>query len=142
MVSVQKTHSLEELETVFRIREKVFVEEQNVSPDEEYDEFEDTSEHYLAYFNGTPAGTARWRQTENGIKLERFAVLSEFRNQAVGSNILKRVLHDVKAEHPGKMVYLHAQLQAIPFYERQNFQKTGPQFTECNIEHFKMVLKS
>lgn len=142
MVSVQKTNNKQDLETVFQIRQKVFVEEQNVPHEEEYDEFENTSTHYLASFNGEPAGVARWRETDKGVKLERFAVLENFRNKEVGSAILARVLEDVKAAHPGKQIYLHAQLRAIPFYERQGFQKTGPQFTECEIEHFKMVLQA
>ncbi|MFC5269576.1 GNAT family N-acetyltransferase [Adhaeribacter terreus] len=142
MVSVQKTANKQDLETVFNIRQKVFVEEQNVSPEEEYDEFEETAAHYLASYNGEPAGVARWRETENGVKLERFAVLENFRNKEVGGHILKRVLQDVKAAHPDKTVYLHAQLKAIPFYERHGFQKVGEQFSECDIEHFKMVLQA
>ncbi|MBK0402179.1 GNAT family N-acetyltransferase [Adhaeribacter sp. BT258] len=142
MVSVQKTDNEQALETVFQIRQKVFVEEQNVPHEEEYDEFENIAAHYLASYNGEPAGVARWRETDKGVKLERFAVLENFRNKAVGSHILKRVLQDVKEAHPGKTVYLHAQFRAIPFYERHGFQKVGDQFTECEIEHFKMVLQA
>ena len=140
MISVKKTNTPEELKTVFDIRQKVFVEEQQVSPEEEYDEFENTSDHYLATFEGKPAGVARWRETDKGVKLERFAVLPEFRNKAVGSHVLKAVLADVLPKHSDKTIYLHAQLPAIPFYTRHGFEKTGPQFSECDIEHFKMVL--
>ena len=141
MISVKKTTTPAELKTVFDIRQKVFVEEQCVSPEEEYDEFEDTSAHYLATYEGKPAGVARWRETANGVKLERFAVLLEYRNKAVGSQVLKAVLADVLPKHADKTIYLHAQLRAIPFYTRHGFEKTGPQFSECDIEHFKMVLK-
>ena len=142
MVSVQKIDNKQDLEKVFNIRQKVFVEEQNVPREEEYDEFEAIATHYLATYNHEPAGVARWRETDKGVKLERFAVLEGFRNKAVGSHILTQVLKDVKAAHPDKTVYLHAQLKAIPFYERQGFQKVGEQFTECDIEHFKMVLQA
>ncbi len=141
MISVKKITSPADLETVFEIRQKVFVEEQKVAPEEEYDEFEDSSAHYLATFDGTPAGVARWRETDKGVKLERFAVLKEFRNKEVGAHVLKAVLKDVLPQHADKTIYLHAQLPAIPFYARHGFEKTGPQFSECDIEHFKMVLK-
>ena len=141
MISVKKTTTPEELKTVFDIRQKVFVEEQCVSPEEEYDEFENTSAHFLATYNNVPAGVARWRETDKGVKLERFAVLQEFRNKEIGSAILKAVLADVLPQHSDKTIYLHAQLPAMNFYSRHGFEKTGPQFTECEIEHFKMVLK-
>lgn len=139
MISVEKVTDQQTLETVFDIRRKVFVEEQNVPENEEYDEFENTSQHYLASGNGIPAGVARWRETEKGVKLERFAVLPDFRNQHVGGHILKRVLQDVLEKHADKTIYLHAQLKAIPFYERHGFQKVGDMFSECDILHFKMV---
>ena len=140
MISVKKINDPSELQTVFDIRQKVFVEEQNVPQEEEYDEFEETSVHYLATYNSKPAGVARWRETDKGIKLERFAVLPEFRNKEVGGYILKQVLADVLPLHPGKTIYLHAQVPAMNFYARYGFKKVGEMFSECDIEHFKMVL--
>ncbi len=123
---------------IFRIRNEVFVHEQQVSREEEFDEFEDTSVHYLGTVDDTPAGTARWRITPQGIKLERFAVLGSMRNTGIGSMILKKVLADVQTI--GLPIYLNAQIKAIPFYERQGFKKVGELFVEANIDHFKMVL--
>lgn len=122
------------------IRKKVFVIEQKVRPEEEFDEFENESTHYLAYCGARQVGTARWRFTGDGIKLERFAVIEKYRNLAIGTAILNKVLEDVKNE--GKKIYLHAQLPAVKFYERAGFVKEGDQFSECNIEHFKMVYKA
>ena len=56
------------------IRFQVFVEEQKVAPEIEYDEFEDTSTHVIAHAGRQAVGTARWRETKSGFKLERFAV--------------------------------------------------------------------
>ena len=140
MVTSKRITEEQELEAAFDIRQKVFVEEQQVAADEEYDEFDKTAQHYLASFNGTPCGTARWRPTENGVKLERFAVLEPYRNKAVGSSILQKVLTDVKAAEPNKTIYLHAQLKAVPFYERHGFNKVGDIFTECDIQHYKMLM--
>ena len=97
--------------------------------------------HYLARLgDSTPAGAARWRETENGVKLERFAVLANFRNQEVGAALLHAVLVDVRAELPDADVYLNAQIRAVPFYERHGFRKEGEMFEEANIQHYKMVL--
>ena len=133
---------LRDLDAAFAIREKVFVEEQHVPLDEEYDEHDRRdARHYLARApDGQPAGAARWRETANGVKLERFAVLLPYRNQQVGAALLRAVLRDVLAEFPAAPVYLHAQLRAIPFYVRHGFRQVGEMFAECDIQHYKMVL--
>jgi predicted GNAT family N-acyltransferase len=123
----------------FEIRNKVFVIEQNVDPKLEYDEFEEIAIHYLAYIENIPVATARWRHTDYGIKLERFATLKEYRNKGVGSAILKEVLKDVLS-HP-LTIYLHAQLPAVQFYERHGFVKEGGIFYEADMAHYKMVYK-
>ena len=118
------------------IREKVFIQEQQVARDLEV-ENEDQARYYLLLLDEKPVGTARWRKTSEGIKLERFAVLPEYRNQNLGSEILRVVLADLK--NRTEKVYLHSQLKAIPYYQRQGFEKHGPMFTEANIRHFMMV---
>ena len=120
----------------FEIRQKVFVEEQNVDPVLEYDEYEQTALHYLMTVDNIPIATARWRETAKGIKLERFATLASHRNKGLGAIMLQRVMKDVISF--GGKIYLHAQLNAIPFYERQGFVIKGEQFTEADIEHFVM----
>jgi predicted GNAT family N-acyltransferase len=136
MITVKRIENKTEKEQAFEIRQKVFVEEQCVDPALEYDEFEDTSTHYIAYFDSRPAGTCRWRKTDKGIKMERFAVLKEFRNKGVGEALLKQALEDVPKTE-GK-IYLHAQTQVIPFYEKYGFKTFGDEFEEANIMHFKM----
>lgn len=133
-----KVTDQENLDRVFAIRRKVFVEEQECPPELEW-EYEDESNHFLATVDDKPAGACRWRKTEKGYKLERFAVLQEFRNQGVGQELVKTVLADLPAA--AEYVYLHAQLSAIGLYEKFAFEKTGPQFEEAGIQHFKMVLK-
>ena len=126
-------------ETAFDIRRNVFVDEQHVSREEEYDHFEKTSTHYLVYADGLPVGTARWRKTDNGIKLERFAVIKNYRNTGAGSAVLKKVLDDIVSS--GDDIYLHAQITAVNFYLKAGFVLEGDEFTEANIRHFKMTLK-
>ena len=133
---------LRDLDAAFTIRYNVFVEGQGVPAALENDVHDRTdARHYLARAaGGTPAGTARWRETENGVKLERFAVLNGFRNQEIGATILHAVLADVKAELPDAEVYLNAQIGAVRFYERHGFKKVGEVFEEAGIQHYKMVL--
>ena len=120
----------------FAIRRKVFVEEEGVDPALEYDNNEETAHHYLLIIAEKPLATARWRETDKGIKLERFAVLPEFRNRGFGEIVLKAVLEDVIPT--GKRIYLHSQLRAVPFYERNGFVKEGPVFYEANMGHYFM----
>lgn len=142
MPTVEKITTEEGLQAAFQIRELVFVVEQEVDAAEEYDEFETTSIHFLAVLEGNPVGTARWRFTSNGVKMERFAVLKEARGQGVGQALVAAVLKDIEM-HPdgkGKKRYLHAQIHAMPLYAKFGFQQVGEQFEECAILHYKMEL--
>jgi predicted GNAT family N-acyltransferase len=137
-IQVSKVTDPEILETVFAIRREVFVVEQNCPPELEW-EFEDESNHFFATVDGEPAGASRWRKTDKGYKLERFAVLKKFRGIGVGQDLVKAVLADLPAD--AAYVYMHAQLGAISLYEKFNFEKTGPEFEEAGIRHYKMVRK-
>ncbi|PSR52213.1 GNAT family N-acetyltransferase [Adhaeribacter arboris] len=139
MIVVKRVSDIRDLDAAFTIREKVFVKEQKVPKDDEYDEHDKTANHYLATYNGVPVGAARWRQTTNGVKLERFAVLADYRNKQVGSALLQAVLKDVVAIYPNAKIYLHAQIPAIPFYARHDFTQVGELFSECDIDHYQMV---
>jgi predicted GNAT family N-acyltransferase len=136
MSKVNKVYAHDDLEKVFAVRREVFVGEQNCPPELEW-EHEEESNHFLATVDGIPAGAARWRKTDKGFKLERFAVLSKFRGHGVGQALVKAVLNDLPTD--AGYVYLHAQTQAVSLYEKFNFEKTGPEFEEAGIKHYKMV---
>ncbi|TSJ41105.1 GNAT family N-acetyltransferase [Mucilaginibacter corticis] len=135
-IQVNKVSDPNNLEKVFAIRREVFVGEQNCPPELEW-EHEDESTHFLATVEGVPAGASRWRKTDNGYKLERFAVLKQFRGQGVAQELVRTVLADLPADV--KYIYLNAQIQAMSLYEKFGFVKEGPQFEEAGIQHFKMV---
>ncbi|MEJ7780268.1 MAG: GNAT family N-acetyltransferase [Daejeonella sp.] len=137
-VNVKKVIGKHELDQVFAIRRKVFVDEQNCPPQLEW-EFEEESTHFLGSVNDIPAGAARWRMTDKGYKLERFAVLKEFRGYGMGKALVQTVLDNLPKD--AHYIYLNAQLTAIGLYEKFGFIKEGPQFEEAGIQHFKMVLK-
>jgi len=137
-IEVKKVTAPADLEKVFAIRREVFVGEQNCPPELEW-EFEDESNHFLATRDGEPCGACRWRKTDKGYKLERFAVLKKFRGIGVGQELVKTVLSDLPED--ASYVYMHAQLDAIPLYEKFNFEKVGAEFEEAGIRHYKMVRK-
>lgn len=124
----------------FDIRKEVFVVEQKVSTEDEFDEFESACYHFVALDDvDNPIGAARWRVTEKGVKLERFAVKSSWRGKGVGSALVQCVIDDIKAKKGrGQYLYLHAQLTAVSLYAKFGFEKVGDQFEECNIQHYKM----
>lgn len=134
---VKKIETSLDLDKAFEIRRRVFVDGQGVPAEEEYDEYDKTSNHYMVYYDDLEVGTARWRFTENGIKLERFAILSEFRNNGLGELLLKKVLEDIPTPN---YLYLHAQLPAVNLYKRGGFKEVGDTFLECDIEHYKMEM--
>jgi predicted GNAT family N-acyltransferase len=143
MITVEQATTEVALAQVFAIRKTVFVVEQRVPEEEEYDEFETISRHFLAHADGLPCGTARWRVTEKGVKMERFAVLAEFRGRGVGSALVEAVLADIAAQSAlsDKVRYLHAQVTAVPLYRKFGFRAEGELFYECDIAHYKMTLQ-
>jgi predicted GNAT family N-acyltransferase len=138
MITVKKIDfsNKDDLNLAFDIRRKVFVEEQKVDPALEYDNHEEEATHYLVYFDDIPCGTARWRKTPLGIKLERFAVLPAYRNKGIGDIMVQKVLEDVLPLN--LTVYLHSQLRACSLYRRNGFVEEGNIFVEAGIEHYKM----
>jgi len=120
------------------IRYKVFVIGQNCPEELEW-EFEEESTHFLLLVDGIHKAAARHRKTKNGYKLERFAVLKSERGKGLGYKILKAILEDL-SDFDGE-IYMHAQKDVIPFYEKAGFIKEGKEFEEANILHYKMKLK-
>jgi len=126
------------IEKCFQIRKEVFVKEQECDPKDEY-ENEEESIHFLISEKNKNYATARYRKTEKGIKMERFAVLKEHRGKGYGHMILKAMLKDLKNIKVTK--YLHAQVQVVGFYEKKGFEKIGDKFDEVGIMHYKMILQ-
>ncbi len=121
------------------IRDVVFVVEQKVEKEIEFDGLDQNARHYLLFDGDKAIATGRWRETEKGIKLERFAVLKEYRKSGAGKEILKNMLDEVRPHN--KKIYLNAQVSAIGFYSKYGFGKVGEIFEEANIEHYTMYYR-
>ena len=139
MIEIKKFHfnNAELMNTAHNIRYDVFVIGQNCPEEIEW-EFEEESTHFLVYDNNEAVATARHRKTEKGYKLERFAVSESNRGKGYGHIVLQAILEDLK-DVTG-MIYMHAQIQVLPFYEKLGFIKEGDVFEEAGIMHYKMVL--
>ena len=125
--------SWQEDETCIRaVRQAVFIDEQGISADDEWDAADENSSHVLVLSKKRDAvGTGRLGP--NG-KIARVAVVAEYRGQGVGSAILKRLIHEAMDRGQDR-VYLHAQTQALNFYKKMGFISDERAFMEAGIPH-------
>lgn len=122
---------------LINIRRRVFIEEQKVPEELEWDEFDDSSIHFLATLDEKAVAVARLKADG---QIGRMAVLPEHRNQGLGSLLLQFVLQQAAKQQLDK-VYLHAQTTAIRFYKKQGFITCSEIFHEANIPHREMLKK-
>ncbi|AXF55635.1 GNAT family N-acetyltransferase [Salicibibacter kimchii] len=136
-MSVQIAYTEEEIEAVHQIRSTVFIDEQNVPPEEEWDEYEENSIHLLAQVSGKWAGAGRVRFSGNTGKAERICVLKEFRGTGIGKEIMQTV-EDCVASQGAESVFLNAQIRAKNFYEHLGYKVTSDEFFDAGIPHVAM----
>lgn len=120
------------------VRTAVFIDEQRVPLELEFDDRDAVCHHVLAIDEGAPIGTARL-DLDYGGKVGRLAVLRSHRREGVGRALMQR-LHTVAREHGAAGLWCHAQLSAVPFYERLGYRGVGPTFDEAGIDHVRMEL--
>ena len=118
------------------IRRVVFIEEQNVSEEDEWEGGEEDCWHWIAVVDGRPVGTARLKP--NGT-IGRMAVLKEFRSRGVGTSLLQRATNKVRSLGLGA-AQLNAQTHAVAFYARFGFRVEGAEFQDAGIPHVRMTL--
>ena len=120
------------------IREAVFIREQNVPAELEWDDKDDACRHALALsLNGDAIGCGRMQP--NG-HIGRVAVLPQWRKQKVGTAIIEALLDEARSRGY-KQVDVDAQIHAIPFYQNFGFVEHGKEFLDAGMPHKKMKLK-
>ena len=142
MLHIKPVESPGEMKQARAIRQQVFVEEQGVPPEEEWDGQDDRSRLVLGLVNGKAVATARWRtvpyEERLTAKLERFAVLPGSRGRGYGRQLVEAILKD--ARRAGFDTFLlHAQAHLQDYYASFGFRPAGKPFTEAGIPHVKMV---
>ena len=133
--------SWRELEEAARpIRAEVFIAEQQIPADMEWDDADVDAVHAVAFNRlGRALGTGRMLEHVPGVaKIGRMAVASSSRHGGVGRAVLEALVDAAKARGDREAV-LHAQLVAAPFYERAGFVRRGPEFDEAGIAHVEML---
>ena len=120
-----------------RVRIEVFVIEQNVPIELEWDEGDEVSTHAIAYDEeGQPVATGRLLPDGH---IGRMAVIKPLRGCGLGREVLQALLQQARDEGH-KDLLLHAQTHALSFYEKQGFIAEGEEFLEADIQHRLMRL--
>lgn len=122
------------------IRTEVFLVEQRIPAELEWDEADAECVHAVAYGrHGQALATGRLLEHVPGVaKIGRMAVKRGMRGSGVGRAVLEALMKAAKARGDREAV-LHAQLSAAPFYARLGFRARGPEFEEAGIAHVEMV---
>lgn len=116
------------------LRREVFIVEQRVPEEMEWDADDATSVHALALLDGHPVGCGRLLSDGH---IGRMAVRARHRSRGVGRALLQALLAEARRRGMREVV-LHAQTHALRFYEAQGFVAEGPEFDEAGIPHRRM----
>ncbi|MBV1947365.1 GNAT family N-acetyltransferase [Streptomyces sp. BV129] len=146
--TVRAAEDLADREACFAVRKDVFVGEQGVPQDIEYDAYDASAVHVLAVDeDGVPLGTGRLLHGEAAAaktggdasvgSLGRLAVTRRARGLGVGAALV-RAIEDAARGLGLTAVDLHAQTQALGFYERLGYTAYGPEFQDAGIAHRAM----
>jgi len=140
-VKLTNWSTINDQEAIRLIREKVFIEEQAVPVELEWDELDADCLHCLVSIeDGKPVATARLHNNKSVTHIGRMAVLKPYRQQGVGTLMLETLLEQAQLNGV-KEVAINAQTTAITFYQRLGFMSVGDEFDDAGIPHYKMTLK-
>jgi predicted GNAT family N-acyltransferase len=135
-MNIEITSFSESENEIRSLRDEVFGIEQGVPRELDWDDEDSNCAHVLAKgSDGSLIGTGRMRSDG---KIGRLAVVACRRGNGIGGDILEALVGEARARGLNR-VYLHAQFQAVSFYEKHGFRKQGLEFVEAGIPHVKMI---
>lgn len=134
-ITVRQADWSQDATTLRKLREAVFIIEQQVPVALEWDGMDAQCLHVLAQIDGVPAGTGRLLPDGH---IGRMAVLREFRGRGVGSAMLLQLVELARAAGM-RLLILNAQTHATAFYQRYGFAAEGETFLEAGISHVRMT---
>ncbi|MFD1065132.1 GNAT family N-acetyltransferase [Oceanobacillus locisalsi] len=140
-MNCKKVTEEQDLQKVFEIRKEIFVKEQEVAEEEEFDAFDSLDadcDHILVYYDNQPVGTGRVRTVEGVGKLERICILKPYRQYGLGK-VIVQCLEDIVQEHGLPRAKLHGQTHAEGFYHKLGYETASEAFMEDGIPHYLMV---
>ncbi len=122
---------------VLAIRQKVYVEEQNCPPDEEWDNLDGGATHLLALQAGRGAGTLRYYDDAGWLHIGRLAVYREYRGLGIARALLEYCL-DAGKKADFRQAFLNSQFDKTGLYQSYGFKVVGDEFMEAGIRHYRM----
>ena len=118
------------------IRKLVFISEQNIPEQDEWDDQDAISQHFVVYDQNQPIATARLLANNS---VGRVAVLKAYRGQGIGRLIMLEIIAYAQAQKRPSL-QLSSQVHAVSFYEKLGFSIQGDEYDECGIPHIEMVM--
>lgn len=140
-MNVEKISTEAALNNAFNIRKSVFVEEQGVPLEDEFDKFDQLDgkcQHILVYIDNEPVGTGRVRAVDGVGKLERICILEPYRKLGLGKMII-HTLEEIAKNMNLSKVKLHGQTHAEGFYAKLGYHTSSDVFMEDGIPHLLMT---
>ena len=118
------------------IREQVFIQEQQIAVEDEWDAEDAVSVHFVIYDQDQPIATARLLKNNS---VGRVAVLKSHRGLGIGKLLMQQIIQQAKHEQR-EFLKLSSQVHAIQFYAGLGFKVEGEQYLDCGIPHIEMRL--
>jgi len=140
MLEIRLIQSDIEYKDVLEVRNAVFIKEQNIPQTIEYDGLDKESFHVLVKLDEISIGCARIRSIDGKIKLERIAILKDFRNKGYGKRLMQYLVSYCEGKKSTEII-IHAQYYLREFYEKLGFKPRGEIFLEAGIKHIEMYRK-
>lgn len=128
-----------ELEACRGIRRRVFIEEQDVPENLEWDGRDREAQHLLIRDGELSVGTLRIRRLGDIGKIERVAVDANQRRKGAGKALVLKALQILRNDTNIARARLGAQTYVIGFYEKLGFSAFGPVYDDAGIPHKDMV---
>ena len=135
----QEITSFQEKKVCLSIRLKIFVSEQKTPVELEMDGLDNIARHFAVKMGDKIIATCRIRRMGSAVKIERVAVLKDFRHKGVGRRLMKYVLQDMRSAGNIQLFKLRSRVSNAPFYEKLGFRAHGNEYINVNIPHYDMV---
>ena len=131
---------IKNLNEIKKIRTVVFLHEQNIPEELEWDEYDKSAFHFGLFYKSCLVAYAR--SIENNVYwIGRMAVQKEYRNISIGSHLLQLVIAFLRDRNSQKDIFVSAQVPAIHFYEKNNFSVRRKTYLDAGILHTDMILR-
>eukprot|EP00834_Sanchytrium_tribonematis_P003921 NODE_170_length_14437_cov_1.447273.p11 type:complete len:138 gc:universal NODE_170_length_14437_cov_1.447273:5114-5527(+) len=134
MISVRQLKK-SEMQIGYDIRKIVFVQEQQIPAELEFDDHDDSAWHFIAERDGIPCGYCRVINKNGKGKIGRVAVLSNYRKMGIAQKMIDFVENSLEF----KEWIVHSQTYVMPLYLKCGYSAIGDEFIEDGIKHYKMI---